>query len=236
MHKIYGKNTVRTFLKTQGRAHHLYLQKGGDYGEILALANEQNIPFSFKDKHFFDREVKANHQGVLLETQAFEYTSLETVLANREHNLILMADQIEDPHNLGAILRTADAVGVDAVIIPKRRSVAVTETVAKVSTGAIYTVPICQETNLVDTIHVLKEAGYWVIGAENGIDAIDYTEMPVDMPIVLVVGSEAKGISRLVKEHCDILTTIPMNGFVNSLNVSVATAVLLYQIHQKRNS
>lgn len=234
MNKIYGKNTVHTFLETRGQAQHLYLQKGGEFGSLIALAQRENVPFSFKSKSFFDQEVKGNHQGVLLETIPFQYTDLKTILTNRKHDLILMADQIEDPHNLGAMIRTADAVGVDAVIIPKRRSVGVTDTVAKVSTGAIYTVPIHQAINLVDTIHVLKEHGYWVIGAENGVDAVNYTDFPVDMPIVLVMGSEGKGISRLVKENCDILTTIPMHGFVSSLNVSVATAILLYQINQKR--
>ena len=145
-----------------------------------------------------------------------------------------MCDQLEDPHNLGAILRTCDACGVDGVVVGKHRSVGLTSTVAKVSTGAINTVKVAEATNMVKAIAELKEAGYWVVAAENAVEAVDYTEFNVDMPLVLVVGSEGKGISRLVKKECDILTTIPMQGSVNSLNVSVATGVLLFDIVRRR--
>lgn len=234
MNYIYGKNTVEAYLKGQGAAHSLFIQKGVQAEEILAMAKRYAIPFSFVTKKELDKKADGNHQGIVLEVKDFEYSSLESITSNRVNNLIFMADQIEDPHNLGAIVRTCDAVGVDGIIIPERRSVGVTPAVAKVSTGAIYTVKIHQATNLVDTIKKLKKEGYWIVGAENGIDAVNYTDFPVDMPLVVVVGSEGKGISRLVKENCDILTTIPMNGFVNSLNVSVASAILLYEIKRRK--
>ncbi|HEY4537994.1 MAG TPA: 23S rRNA (guanosine(2251)-2'-O)-methyltransferase RlmB [Erysipelothrix sp.] len=235
MNYIYGKNTVTAYLKEQGKAFHLFIQKGIQVDEILELANKQQISYSFENKKALDKKVEGNHQGIVLEVAEFQYSSLESIIDNAKNKIIFVGDQLEDPHNLGAIIRTCDAVGVDGVIIPERRSVGVTPTVAKVSTGAIYTVKIHQATNIVDTLNKLKKEGYWVVGAENGINAVDYTEFPVDMPLVVVVGSEGKGISRLVKENCDILTTIPMEGFVNSLNVSVASAVLLYEIKRRKS-
>lgn len=231
---IYGRNTVTAYLNSKQDVKKLYLFNKGNFKEIVNIAKSQGVPFEFVEKFKLDKMVDGAHQGLVLEIQDYKYYSLQEITENAQHKLVVVCDQLEDPHNLGAILRTSDAVGVDGVIVGKHRSVGLGATVAKVSTGAINSVKVHEATNIVNTIKQLKELGYWIIAAENGVDAVDYTEFPVDMPIALVVGSEGKGVSRLVIKECDILTTIPMNGTVNSLNVSVATAVLLYDIARRR--
>lgn len=231
---IFGKNTVTAYLKSGQKPKNLYLFNRGNYQEIVALAKEQGIRAQFVDKFRLDKMADGVHQGVVIEIQDYKYHSLQEIIKGAKNNLIVLCDQLEDPHNLGAILRTCDACGVDGVVVGKHRSVGLTSTVAKVSTGAINTVKVAEATNMVKAIAELKEAGYWVVAAENAVEAVDYTEFNVDMPLVLVVGSEGKGISRLVKKECDILTTIPMQGSVNSLNVSVATGVLLFDIVRRR--
>lgn len=235
MELIYGRNTVESYLKDKNnKAKKLWLLNSRASQKYADLAKAQNLPYELVNKSKLDSLSKGNHQGIVLEIEAISYVSLEKIMNKKKHNLIVICDQIEDPHNLGAILRTSDAVGVDGVIIPKHRSVGLNATVGKVSTGAMNTVDVHQATNLVQSIKELKENGYWIVAAENSIDAVSYDEFPVDMPIALVVGSEGKGISRLVLESSDIKTTIPMRGTVNSLNVSVAAAILLYEIQRKR--
>lgn len=233
---IYGKNAVTAYLKSDNKAKQLFLMNKGHYSEVESLALALHVPIQRVDKSVLDKKVKGVHQGVVLEIEGFKYSDLETIIQEAKNQLIVLCDQIEDPHNLGAILRTCDASGVDGVIIGKHRSARLNATVAKVSTGAINTVKVAEVTNLVQTINRLKEAGYWIIAAENGIDAVDYTSFSVDMPLVLVVGSEGKGISKIVKEASDILVTIGMVGSVNSLNVSVATGILLFDILRRRKN
>lgn len=229
---IYGKNASLAYLKKGNKPLNIYLQKGGKYDDIESLVERNRI--QYVTKQILDKKVEGAHQGVVLEIEGFRYFDVNEIVAGAKNNLLVMCDQVEDPHNLGAILRTADASGVDGVIIGKHRSVSLNATVAKVSTGAIHTVKVAQVTNLVQTLESLKKQGYWVVAAENGVEAISYKDLKADMPIVLVVGSEGKGISRLVKEAADILVTIPMQGAVNSLNVSVATGILLFDIISKR--
>ena len=232
---IFGKNEVSAYLKLGSPVKNLFLMKNGRFDDIESLAKKNNIRIQRVDKHVLDRKTNGRHQGVIAEIDEFKTYSVQEIVSSAQNDLIVMCDQIEDPHNLGAILRTCDATGVDGVIIGKHRSVGLTPTVAKVSTGAIHTVKVAQVTNLSQTITELKEKGYWIVAAENGVDAIEYTDLAVDMPIVLVLGSEGKGISRIVKENSDILVTIPMSGSVNSLNVSVAAGVLLYGIVNRRS-
>lgn len=230
---IFGKNTVSAYLNSDQKVKCLYLFDKGSFPELIAIAKRKRIDYQFVSKQRLDKMVNGIHQGVVAEISGYEYASLEKLI-NGDSKLLVMCDQLEDPHNLGAILRTVDAVGGDGVIIGKHRGVGLTDTVAKVSTGAIHAVPVAQVTNLVKTIEQLKEAGYWVVAAENGVQAVNYTDFNADMPLVVVVGSEGKGISRLVREAADILVTIPMLGTVNSLNVSVATGILLFDIMRRR--
>lgn len=180
----------------------------------------------------------APHQGIAAYIAPYEYTEFDDFLASQKTkealSTVLILDGLEDPHNLGSILRTADASGVDGVIIPKRRSVALTQTVVKASTGAIEHVPVIRVTNLAQTIEELKDNGYWVVGTE-AENATDYREMDAAMPLAIVIGSEGQGMSRLVKDKCDFYIKIPMVGHVNSLNASVAASLMMYEVYRKRH-
>lgn len=234
---IYGKNTVLTRLNEDMPIEKLFLLEQGKWSDVLDLAKKARIEVVLCSRAKLDTLANGNHQGIVAQIREYETFSIEEILNSVEKGktpLLVMCDGLEDPHNLGAILRTADAVGVDGVIIGKHRSVSLTPTVAKVSTGAIDTVKVAQVTNLTQTLKELKKAGFWVCGADSE-KASDYRRANLTAPLVLVVGSEGFGLSRLVKEQCDFTVKIPMVGKVSSLNASVATAVLLYEIFNQRN-
>ncbi len=231
---IYGKNPAMEVLKSKKRVTKAYVTKATlelikpyskQIGEVIVL---DTVKMS---KQFGDKT-----QGIVLEIAEYKYADLNRVLKRveeKENVTLVILDSLEDPHNLGAILRSADATGVDGIIIPKNRSVRLNDTVAKVSTGAIEHVDVCEVTNLNMTINDLKKLGFWVIGLE--LDGtIDYREQDYKGKIAVVVGSEGRGISKLVKENCDFLVRIPMYGKVNSLNASVSAGLLLYQILTSR--
>ena len=237
---IYGKNVVFERLKS-----------GSKVGEVYIVEELKDKKFMEKIKPFLKSEPtiiskskaiklvgeRALHQGVIAKVSEYKYASYETVISkieNKEDALILILDGIEDPHNFGAILRTCDAIGVDAIIVGKHGSAPLSDTVVKVSTGAIEYASIVEVTNLTNTINDLKKRGFWIVGAE-AENAMDYRELKYDMKTALVVGSEGFGVSKLVLKNCDYKVKLPMVGHVNSLNVSVATAVLLYNIHAQRN-
>lgn len=234
---IYGKNPIIEALKGAG-VYKVYMLEGNRDHTIFQLCKKKQIPVEFVNKKEFDKKAgKAVHQGVMACVEQYRYYSLDEILdaipADRQP-LLLMLDGLEDPHNLGAILRTCDAVGVDGVIIGKNRSVGLNATVAKVSTGAIHHVKVAQVTNLTRTLEELKKRSFWVVGCELE-NSQDYRAVDYNMPTVLVIGSEGAGISRLVKKSCDINVVLPMTGHVNSLNASVAAAVLLYQVYNSRH-
>lgn len=231
---VYGKNVVKQMIKDNSPVLKCFLSSKDS--EIENLVKKKHIELEYCDKNTIEKMCKSkNHQGVCLKIESYKEYSVDDMINNlhHEHGLIVMLDEIEDPHNLGAILRTCDCVGVDGVIIKKNNAVGLNSTVAKVSAGAIDTVKVATVTNLVKTLEYLKQKGYWVCGTgfEN---AIDYRELDVDRHLVVVIGNEGKGITRLVKENCDWMVKLPMEGKITSLNASVATAVLLYQIHNKR--
>lgn len=232
---IYGKNTVKEALVVNKRIIKLYVTQNNN--DFISLAKQNNVEYKIVDNNFLNKLVNGNHQGVVLETEGYSYVDVEDIIksAHKEYPLIVMLDSLEDPHNLGAILRTCDASGVDGVIIGKNRSVRLNNTVAKVSTGAIEYVKVAEVTNLNNTIKYLKKQGYWIVGAEATDESILYNKMKYDMPICLVIGSEGKGLSRLVRENCDYLIKIPMVGHVNSLNASVSCSILVYEIIKYRN-
>ncbi|MDF2668402.1 MAG: methyltransferase [Paenibacillus sp.] len=179
------------------------------------------------------------HQGVVAQVTAYDYIELEELINKAQENgnvpFLLILDEIEDPHNLGSILRTADCAGVHGVIIPKRRSVGLTATVSKTSAGAIEYVPVARVTNLAQTIERLKEAGIWIAGADVSGEQNVY-KADFKMPLAIVIGNEGKGIGRLIKDKCDFLVTLPMQGRINSLNASVAASVLMYEVVRQRTS
>lgn len=233
---VYGKNVVRQLLEEDKKIYEIILMDGFKDAKILNLLKGKKFPVKTMNRHKMDAKLDGNHQGIAALIDEYKMYTLEEVLADIPEGktpLLLMLDGLEDPHNLGAILRTCDCVGVDGVILGKHRSVALTPTVAKVSTGAIETVKVAQVTNLSRTLQQLKEVGYWVVGADME-RAQNYREASYDMPLVLVIGSEGFGISSLVRKNCDFCVKLPMIGKVSSLNASVACGILLYEIYGKR--
>ncbi|MCB8815651.1 23S rRNA (guanosine(2251)-2'-O)-methyltransferase RlmB [Desulfosporosinus sp. SRJS8] len=237
---VYGKNPVVELLKSGKPVNKVLLVTegaGSRNQEIISLLHERNIPYQFVDRQTLDRLTnRERHQGMLAYVAAREYASIEDILAlaeeRQEAPFILMLDEIEDPHNLGALLRTVDAVGAHGVIIPKRRSVALTGTVAKTSAGAVEHVRVARVSNLVQTLNDLKKKGCWVSGAEAG--GKDAFKADLTGPRVIVIGSEGKGISRLLRENCDEIVSLPMKGTITSLNASVAGSVMLYEVLRQR--
>lgn len=231
---IYGKNTVKATLLNNSRAKTLYTVNKND--EFISLAKKNKIEIKVVDNNYLNKLVQGNHQGVVLEIESYSYVSVDEIIKETKlkYPFVVMLDGLEDPHNLGAILRTCDASGVDGVIIGKNRSVKLNGTVAKVSTGAIEYVKVTEVTNLTNTIKYLKTKGFWIVGAEACDKSVLYTDVKYDMPVCLVIGSEGKGISRLVSENCDYLVKIPMVGHVNSLNASVSCSILIYEIIKNR--
>src|SRR5690625_1250256 len=206
--------------------------------ELRQAAKRANSILQKVPKQKMAQLSKGRHQGIVAYVSSYEYVTVQDILhhakAKDELPFLIILDEIEDPHNLGAILRTADASGAHGVIIPKHRAVGLTETVAKTSAGAIEHVPVARVTNIANTIEQLKEKNIWVVGTdENGTK--DYRTLDGDTPIALVIGNEGKGISRLVQEKCDWTIFLPMQGSIPSLNASVATGLLMYEIYRKRN-
>ena len=234
---VYGKNSCLSLINKRKDFINVFIQKNYLDKKILCELEKNKSHFEYKERKFLDKLTNnANHQGIVIEVEGYEYLSIDELLEKIKdvHNpLLLMLDGVEDPHNLGAILRSVDAVNAQGVIIGKHNQVPLNSTVAKVSTGAIEYVNVAQVTNLTNTIKLLKEKGYWIVGAEAN-ESVEFQTLKYDFPTLLVVGSEGKGISPLVLKQCDYRVKIPMEGHVNSLNVSVATAVLLYGIYLNR--
>lgn len=237
---VYGRNSVWELLQSGKPVNKILFQSegtGGRFQDMVSHAREHRIPFQFVEKTALDRLTeKAKHQGVLAYVSPREYAEVDDILAmakeKGEDPFILVLDEVEDPHNLGALIRTADAAGVHGVIIPKRRSVSLTSTVAKTSAGAVEHVLVARVGNLVQTLEELKKAGCWVSGAEAG--GTDVYTSDLTGSRVIVIGSEGKGLSRLVKETCDEIVSLPMKGRVNSLNASVAGSILIYEVLRQR--
>ena len=227
MDKIYGRKPVLDTLDTDIKIYKAYILKQNSklVNKIINKLEEKNIEISFVDKRFFDK-IDINHQGVMIEVESFKYESLDDL--SDEKRLIIL-DQIEDPHNLGAIIRSAESFGFDGVVIPERRSASVTSTVYKTSAGAINNIKVYRVKNLTRFIKDLKDKGFWIYGlageADSSIDKADLTGK-----VGLVVGNEGSGISRLVRDNCDMLVNIPMLGRVNSLNASVAAGISMYEL------
>ncbi|MBQ3853220.1 MAG: 23S rRNA (guanosine(2251)-2'-O)-methyltransferase RlmB [Anaerovibrio sp.] len=239
---VAGRNAVMEALKGNRSINKLLVANGNNEGsikEIIAVAKEQHINIQFVERSKLDNLVRGiRHQGVLAQVAPVEYVELEDILQiakdKNEPPFIVLLDELEDPHNLGAILRSADAAGVHGVLIPKRRSCPLSATVAKTSAGAVEYVPVARIGNVVQTIKRLKEEGLWVAAAD--MDGTDYYEADMTGALLLIIGNEGHGVGRLVKEQCDFVVKIPMVGKINSLNASVAGSILMYEaMKQRRN-
>lgn len=238
---VIGRHPVREALDSNREINKLFIQdgiSGRAIDDIIGLAKRQKIVISNVPKSKLDTlSEHQNHQGVVLSSSPVEYATIDELFeladAKEERPFFVMLDGIEDPHNLGSIIRTADAAGVHGVIIPNRRSANLTSTVSKASAGAIERVKVARVTNLTQTIQELKDRGLWVFGTDMG--GTDYREWNTDSPICLIIGNEGKGMSRLVKENVDELVTIPMGGDIQSLNASVAASILMFEVYRDWN-
>ena len=238
---VFGRHAVVEALQTPGRVNRVFIQEGTsgrDAAKVIELAREKGIQVQTVPKTKIEDLVgNAVHQGLVASIAAYEYADLEDVFKKAEEKgedpFIVILDGVEDPHNLGSILRTADATGVHGIIIPKRRSASLTATVAKASTGAIEHVPVVRVTNLTQTIEQLKARGVWVFGTD--MNGTDYRKWNTSGPLAIVMGNEGKGVSRIVKERVDEMVTIPMVGHVQSLNASVASALMMYEVFRNRS-
>ena len=238
---IMGKNPIIEALKAERDIHKILIAEGslrGQMLEITQMAKEAHVIVQFVPKKKLDGMIEGNHQGVLAQVAAYQYAELDDLFAlaakKNEDPFFLLLDEIEDPHNLGSIMRTADAAGAHGIIIPKRRAVGLTATVAKLSTGAIEHIPVVRVTNMSRTIDELKEKGVWIAGTDaKGKE--DYRQFDGSLPLGLVIGSEGKGMGRLIRDKCDFLVRLPMAGHVTSLNASVAAALLMYEVYRKRH-
>lgn len=240
--KIIGRNPVLEAIKSGRDIDKILVKKGDTEGSIVPLikkARELKIPIIEADKGKLDSISEGgNHQGVVAYVAAHSYCDVKDILENARAKghmpFIIILDKITDPHNFGSILRTANCVGADGVIIPKRGSVGISDIVAKTSAGAVEYTPVAKVTNLSQTIDMLKKEGIWVAGAEADGESMYKTDLKG--AIALVIGSEGEGISRLVKEKCDFLCKIPMFGNINSLNASVAAGVMMYEVVRQREN
>ena len=238
---IAGRLPAIEVLKSERDINKVFIQEGlsgSKMNEIQQLSKKRSIQISYVPKTKLDRLVEGVvHQGVVIGAAAFQYATIDDLFAaaaaKGEDPFFIILDGVEDPHNLGSIIRTADAGGAHGIIIPKRRAVGLTATVAKASTGAIEHVPVARVTNLTQTIKDLKDRGIWFYGTD--MDGQDYRKWETSIPLALVIGNEGKGITRLVKEQMDGMLTIPMTGHVQSLNASVAASLLMYEVFRGRH-
>lgn len=232
--RVYGKNVALAVLKENTKVNNIYLSNHFKEDEILRLINKKNIPYKIIDSREMDKIESGLHQGIIMDIEDIKTYDLEEIIPsiNKENALVVILDHLEDPHNFGAIIRSCEAFGVDAIIIPKDRSVPITSTVYKTSVGTIEKVKIIKVANINNAIEKLKKYNYWIIGTD--MDGEDYTSIDYKTNIALIIGNEGKGISPLVKRNCDYLAKIPMEGTVNSLNASVACGVFLSEIVRSR--
>lgn len=238
--QIEGRNAVLEAFRSGKCVDKLFILDGCQDGPVRTIAREarkKDTIINYVSKERLDQlsETRA-HQGVIAQVAAYEYSTVEDILAKAEEKgeppFLILLDNVEDPHNLGAIIRTANLAGAHGVIIPKRRAVGLTSIVAKTSAGAINYTPVAKVTNLVRTMEELKEKGIWFVCADMGGESM--YRMNLTGPIGLVIGNEGEGVSRLVKEACDFTASIPMKGDIDSLNASVAAGVLAYEIVRQR--
>jgi len=225
---VYGRNVAKEILKNNKKVEKILLQENFDDKEILSLIENKKILVNKLNKREFSKFDKYSHQGIILYIEDFKYVDIDEI-SGEESSVIVILDHLEDPHNLGAIIRTCEAAGIDGIIIPKDRSVDVNSTVMKTSAGALENVKVAKVVNLVQTMKKLKEKGYWIVGTDME-NSVDYRKIDYSGKICLVIGSEGFGMTKGVKEECDFIVRIPMYGKINSLNASVAAGVMIYEV------
>lgn len=229
---VYGRNVAKELLENGKDVKKIFLQDNFDDKKIISLMEKLKISVEIKPKREMDHLCNGLHQGIILDIRDYQYSKLDDIL-KKNPNFVVILDHLEDPHNFGAIIRTSEAAGVDAIIIPKDRQVPVNSTVMKTSAGALSNMEIVCVSNLVQAINKLKDNGFWVVGTAME-DAIDYKDIDYSSKIALIIGNEGKGMSRLVMDSCDYIAKIPMVGKINSLNASVASGIMIYEVVRNR--
>lgn len=229
--EVFGKNVALEYLEKEEKIKKIYLADNFNDEEIKRLISKRGIKPIVLKRFEMDKKVNGLHQGIILDVPDYEYAEIDEFIY-KDDAFVVILDHLEDPHNFGAIIRTCEAAGVDGIIIPKDRSVAVNATVIKTSVGTTSNVKIAPVTNLVNTINSLKDRGFWIIGTD--MDGTDYTKIDYKGKIAIVCGNEGSGMSRLVRNNCDFIASIPMYGKVNSLNASVATALVIFEANKVR--
>lgn len=237
---IIGRNPVIEALKSGREIEKIVIADGaeGSVSKIVGMARDRGIVIHYNNRAYFEKTAGGkNHQGVIAFAAAHSYSQMEDIFAKADASgeppFIIILDNLEDPHNLGAVMRTAECAGAHGVIIPKRRAAGLTETVAKAAAGALEYIPCVKVPNIAQTIDSLKEKGLWIAACDMG--GTEYYKQDLTGSIAVVIGSEGNGISRLVKEKCDFVVSMPMMGKINSLNASNAAAVIMYEVRKQRN-
>ncbi len=229
---VFGRNVANELLEKGKKIEKIILQDGFSDKEINSLIEKRKVPVQYKSKREIDRLASGVHQGIILFIPDYKYKKMSDVLTD-EAKFFVILDHLEDPHNLGAIIRTCEAAKVDAIIMPKDRQAQVNSTVMKTSAGTLDNVNIVTVTNLVSTIEELKKNGFWIVGTALE-DSVDYRSIDYSGKIALVIGNEGSGMSKLVKNACDFIAKIPMYGTTNSLNASVASGIMIYEVIRNR--
>lgn len=224
---VYGRNVLKEVLKKKIKINKVYIQDS--LKSDFSLKGLDNVNIIYLKKYEMDK-ISSNHQGIILNIEDYKYVSLSSITF--KNALLVILDHIEDPHNFGAIIRSCEAFGVDGIIIPSTRSIEVNSTVIKTSVGTVFNMKIAKVKNIVNTMHELKKNGFWIVGTD--MEGTRYDEIDYKGSTCIVCGNEGFGMSRLVKENCDFIATIPMKGEVNSLNASVATAIVISQAVRNR--
>ena len=228
---VYGKNVALEYLESNKKIDKAFIQNNFNDFDVINKLKRRNIKIVTLNKFEMDKKVSGLHQGIILNVEDYKYSDIYDIISDSD-SLIVMLDHIEDPHNFGAIIRTCEAAGVDGIIIPSDRSVDVNATVIKTSVGTTEKMKIARVTNLNSTIKLLKEKGYWIFGTD--MNGSDYTKLDYKGKTCIICGNEGSGISKLVRENCDFIASIPMQGEVNSLNASVATAIIVFEAVKQR--
>ncbi len=230
---VYGRNVARDLLLKNKKVGKIIIQENFDDKEILSLIEKSNSTVKTLSKKEMDHLANGVHQGIILDIPDYSYCDLKEMLSDEDNDFVVLLDHLEDPHNLGAIIRTCEAAGVKYVILPRDRQVQVNATVMKTSVGTLDNVSLVSVSNLVNTIEALKEHGYWIVGTALD-NSVDYRSIDYRGKIALVIGNEGSGISNLVAKKCDFLAKIPMYGETNSLNASVAAGIMIYEVIRNR--
>ncbi len=223
---VFGKNVAEEVIKKNEKIKKAYIYKDFNDKNLISALQKLKISIVYCEKYELDKLANGNHQGIILSIPDYEYCDPSEMIS-ADDSLIVILDHIEDPHNLGAIIRTCEAAGVNGIIIPKDRSVLVNSTVMKVSAGALENVKIACVTNLNNTIKYLKDNGFWIVGTD--MKGISYDKIDYSGKTAIIIGNEGKGMSKLVRESCDFIASIDMRGTINSLNASVATGIVVFE-------